>query len=54
MLRSSRLLSPEEPTSINPALKQYAFCRQSSVYLLCGCFLNIYSKITCQFFFFFF
>ena len=40
------------PLVSTPALKQYAFCRQSSVCLVRGCFLSFQNKITCQFFLF--
>ena len=42
------------PLVSTPALKQYAFCRQSSVCLVRGCFLSFQNKITCQFFLFLF
>ena len=42
------------PLVSTPGLKQYAFCRQSSVCLVRGCFLSFQNKITCQFFLFLF
>ena len=42
----------KNPLVSTPGLKQYAFCRQSSVCLVRGCFLSFQNKITCQFFLF--
>ena len=44
----------KNPLVSTPGLKQYAFCRQSSVCLVRGCFLSFQNKITCQFFLFLF